>query len=565
VSRNRLQNRAWSVGTGQPRIAGVGTAHKSHGFDTRSTTPSAISNFLTHRIAGRIVIPHMDWVTFRGGNGFAVDHPAGWSAWVVDGPACIVASPDGQQLAVIQPLTGMAGVRATDVIRQMRFSTANLFASAQVTNVTTQGPRSAAGTATYRANNGTAGHAQLAYVGIDDAKGILYAVAAPAAAFASAEPTLARIIRSQLEPRPPAPPAAPAPKAAPAPPPAAPIQFGRFTDPQTATYTVDAPLGWQLNGGMHHPALGDRRAWFEATSTDGIYVLNDPDFPQTLCIGFGTSNGAVVPVGCGGFFIGLTPGAETAADCYLAGVGPRRLPGFRPVRRRTRPDIADPLRALVASQGCHIYPGGLVTAVETILERPRPGKSTLVASLVTTCLFTGQYSPLGSAFWNAGSALCVSTAAQAATADAVRTRMLNTMRWAPAAYRIAERDEAQITAIGQAGILAQWTWFDAQQRAHQFQQSIGDSIVNNYWAQQRANDSMLRGWERNQSIYDRLSQDRSDAMTDRQRLTDDNGRPYDAPAGSNYYWRDPNTGNVVGTLTEQPPDYLTNYAPLRKL
>ena len=76
---------------------------------------------------------------------------------------------------------------------------------------------------------------------------------------------------------------------------------------------------------------------------------------------------------------------------------------------------------------------------------------------------------------------------------------------------------------------------------------------------------MMRGWEQNQAVNDRLSQDRSDAMMDRQRLADDAaGKEYDVPAGFNYYWRDQQTGQIIGTNTADPPDYSNNYTQLRK-
>jgi hypothetical protein len=108
--------------------------------------------------------------------------------------------------------------------------------------------------------------------------------------------------------------------------------------------------------------------------------------------------------------------------------------------------------------------------------------------------------------------------------------------------------------------------FNNLQAAHRAQTAMGDAIVSNYWDQQNTNDSIMRGWEQNQAVYDQLSQQRSDAMMDHQRLSDDAaGKTYEVPAESNYYWHDERTGDVVGTPTDQPPDYQNNYTQLRKL
>jgi hypothetical protein len=93
--------------------------------------------------------------------------------------------------------------------------------------------------------------------------------------------------------------------------------------------------------------------------------------------------------------------------------------------------------------------------------------------------------------------------------------------------------------------------FAGQQAAYRTQQATGDLITSSYWRQQATND--------------RVSQGISDALLGRQRLYDDaGGRPYEAPLGSNYYWLDQQTGQVIGTAISDPPDYQRNYTPLRK-
>jgi hypothetical protein len=154
----------------------------------------------------------------------------------------------------------------------------------------------------------------------------------------------------------------------------------------------------------------------------------------------------------------------------------------------------------------------------------------------------------------------------ASRADTVRSHMLMSLSFTPVMQQISQQVTAQTNANAQAMNAAQWANFNNMQAAHRAQTAMGDAIVSNYWDQQKTNDSIMSGWEQNQAVYDQLSQQRSDAMMDRQRLSDDAaGKTYDATAGSNYYWRDEQTGNVIGTTTDQPPDYQNNYTQLRKL
>ncbi len=132
--------------------------------------------------------------------------------------------------------------------------------------------------------------------------------------------------------------------------------------------------------------------------------------------------------------------------------------------------------------------------------------------------------------------------------------------------QVDAQDTALITQAGNAANAAQWNWFNGQQAFHQAQNAFGDTIMSNYWQTQRANDSMMRGWEHNQAINDQLSQARSDQILDRQRLADDAmGKSYEAPSGYNYYWLDQQTNKITGTNTSDPPDLTRNYTPLRRV
>jgi len=148
----------------------------------------------------------------------------------------------------------------------------------------------------------------------------------------------------------------------------------------------------------------------------------------------------------------------------------------------------------------------------------------------------------------------------------VRWHMIQSYQDTPRMQQIVQRDEALITQASNAANAAQWNWFAGQQAAHQAQVAAGDALMSNYWQQQQANDTMMRGWEHNQAVNDQLSQARSDQTLDRQRLADDGmGHSYEAPAGSNFYWLDQQTGQIVGTDTNNPPDLTRDYTQLRRM
>jgi hypothetical protein len=540
----------------------------------------------------------MEWTQYTGPHFFPFDYPTGWNVKVTDAPSCVVSSPDRLWIALIQPLAIPADVTPVDVIKyapQMP-----LFPQAVLTNVTPNDARSAEGSLTYRAVNGAPARAELVFRNFADT-GILCAMAGPASEFDAQIPVLGRIIRShneamlanakpvqkKSEPIPVTPEPAPTPAVPPIPKgptagpaasggvrpvsvfstrakTAAPVNYVRFTDPQLGSFTIDVPIGWQVRGGLNHPGLGDLRPWFEVNSPDGIYIISDPNFPQVLCHQALWFTGQVVDVGAGGRFLSLKPRAEGAADHYLKTVGKQALPNFVQKSRQPRQDAIDLVKRACAAEGVQMGWFSRISAVETILQRQGPGPA-VTASLLSTCAFDGNYG-IGIGFWSSLNVLCVAPADKAAVADAVRMQILRSFKTTPQMKQINQVDTQIIYNNAMEINRQQWQMFNAMQQAHYSQMAAGDAIVSNYWSQQRTNESIYRGWEQNQAVYDRLSQDRSDAMMGRQRLVDTAaGYEYDVEAGSNYYWRNPQTGVVFGTTTDQPPDYSNNYTPLQAL
>lgn len=501
----------------------------------------------------------MEWTSFRHRSGFTLDHPAGWSVQVLPGPTTIVRSPDGAAFSVASSLHGTGATPGVDILREGLSPAMFLFPDPTFERVTPGENNGASAVLTFRSNAGVACRAQMLYVSVAN-DGILYASAAPEDRFAELLPTLEKILRS-LRAVPPASPDAPA---APARPDADALTYVPFTEPQMGTFTTEVPKGWRVKGGFSHPMPGDRRPWIELNSPDGIYVLCDPEMPQSLCHFPGQPEGVFVGMAAGGQMLNLRPDAAALADYYLQHLTERRVGAFQVVQKRQRPDIVDMALRKLQGLGGALPPQARMTAVEAVLHVQRGGE-TRAASVLATALFGGEYTMGMWAFWDGNVYLAVAPPQRAAVADQVRARVWISFMPTPRLQQLYAQDEAIITANGAAANAAQWSWFNGQQAVHQAQTAMGDAIVDNYWAQQRSNDAMARAWEQGQGVYDRASEARSDAMLDNQRLVDDaQGELIHAPAGFEYYWRNQQTGEVIGTNTADPPDYANAYTPLRK-
>lgn len=503
----------------------------------------------------------MEWTTFQHRSGFSLEHPAGWSVQVLPGPTTIVRSPDGAAFSVAQSLHGTGATPGTEIIRGRMTAALFLFPDATFERVTARENNGASAVLTFKTSDGVACRAQMLYVSVGN-DGILYGSAAPEARFAELLPTLEKILRT-LRSGPPPSPAEHAPEAS-ATTDGEAVTYTPFTEPQMGTFTTEVPKGWRVKGGFAHPMPGDRRPWIELSSRDGIYVLSDPEMPQSLCHFPGQPEGVFVTMAAGGQMLNLTPDAAALADFYLTHLAELRIGKFQVVQKRQRPDLVELALRKLQRLGGTLPPQARFTAVEAILHVSHEGQ-TRVASVLATALFGGDYSMGMFAFWDGSVYLAVAPPQRAALADAVRTHAWISFTPTPRLQQLYEQDEAIITANGAAANAAQWSWFNGQQAVHQAQTAMGDAIVDNYWAQQRSNDAMVRGWEQNQGVYDRASQARSDMMLDNERLADDHeGVEVHVPAGFEYYWRNQQTGEVFGTHAADPPDYTNAYTPLRK-
>jgi hypothetical protein len=512
------------------------------------------------------------WVTHESPGDYTLEHPAGWSVITEKSPLLAVMSPDFQQLAIFEPL-GMVLGRGTpaEILRAGRFTATEFFHDAAPGPVVEAGG-SASCLVGFSLTDGTRMRARVTCKPGRWCHTI-FAVAAPEGMFAQAEPSLVRILDSfrtpgtderlslhdmqcaigtgrpganpswKLRPAGPLGPPAPAAAAGPA--------FVPFTDPTVGGFHLEVPRGWQVRGGLHHPALGDRRWYVEARSPDGIDVLiGDPDCPQDFCHNLMVWGEVMVPYPQGVSFLNLRAQAKRLAGYYLKNVLPRRTGPLKITSERDRKDTAAEETNRLRQLGLATPRSFTMSAHEARFE---------AGSRAGCCYATSWYDSaqmgrwmMGMTVWSGSLSTWLAPAGSAAVAETVLAHMRESFRVTPRMLEVTQRDEAIVTANGMTAAMRQQAWFEAQQAIHRTQVAQGDAIVDGYWDTQR--------------VYDRLSQQRSDAMLDRQRLSDEGmGRTYDAASGYKSYWLDQQTGQIFGTDTDDPPDNSRNYTPLRKL
>ncbi len=516
----------------------------------------------------------MSWIQNNDPSGFSLQIPEGWQVQQLDWGTVIVFDPQGGSLALLQRLAAPIPGTPAEILQFGRFSSARLFRQAQPGPIESIPGGGVATTLRFPFQDGTPALARVS-CRPDAAGAMVTACAGPAAIFAESEPSIRYIVESfsASDRWPGAGGEQPGSTAQPVPPgghqtvmqatlPAGtPPLFVSYTDPQLGAFTVDVPRGWRVQGGLNHPSLGDRRPFVQVESPDGIQVLfGDPECPQSFYHVLLGIEGTMVPYATGCAFLNLRPSAERLAQYYLKSIAPKRIGPFQMSGHRDRRDVIDRALDQARKNGTTIPRGLDMEAHEVnFLAGARSG-SCLGASAVNR----GASFGFGT-MWEGNVTLWLAPPALMPMAEQVAMRLMLSYRPTARMYQLVQQDEMAIAGNGMVANMGQQQWFAAQQAGHQAQLGFGNAIVGNYWQQQQVNDGLMQSYTDRQQSEDRVFQNYSDATLDRQRLTDDGmGKSYEVASGSNYYWVDQQSGQVIGTNTDQPPDVQRNYTQLRK-
>lgn len=499
--------------------------------------------------------------TYQDPSGFTLQHPEGWAAYRHNSGAALVTNLQDPAFVAIQELSNPLPGAERDILAQLKFPAAVLLAQPKVGPVENQTPGIATCYVDFKFPNDAPGRAILTCEKFIN--GAIVTVCA-AKDLRSMGPTMWQIRRSyagdkirtaselfhSILLRMPAESPDTPPQSQPQP-----LAFNRYTDPQAGTFTLDVPQGWQVRGGFHHPGLGDRRMFAEVQSSQGVSVLlGDPNCPQVFYqnpMAWG-QDFITYPTGC--VFLNLKCSGKDLAAWYLKNVAPQRFGPIQTGPEADRKDIAE------ANKKWHPDLAGLKATVHQVAIRAANRSGRLLAFSFSS----GGLWGLGDN-WSGNVLLWLAPQGLESIGEQVAMRMLQSLQFTPRFVQIFQQDEAMIAGNGNIAVANQQQWFAGQQAAHFAQVQAGDIQAAGYWDQQRANDRMWASWDQNQQVNGDLSQRWSDAMLGNQRLYDESiGKEYNVTSGSNYYWVD-NTGNVVGTNTETPPDYQKDYRLLKKL
>ncbi len=489
------------------------------------------------------------WQTYKDAAlGFTVQRPAGWSVHA-DEHTILVRSADRREVVFAEAFDAADGESAEDHLGRLPDRTP-LFAQARVSDVRVQPSAGdeAAATLSYRAASGPGQGRVLCSV--VHGKGLLFVLAAPGARFAADRPLLARVVRSLrfFAPE----------RAARSDAPAAPgLHYVAWTDPREQAFTLSIPAGWKADGGAYRFGPSDVRIAYQLLSPDKsmTVLVGDPRLPTA----FQTLNAMEESVGMRDGENGVLhymPAPEFN-HWYLETFVTGMVDGLRVGADHPLPDVAR--RQTEAAQR---QSGGGMRVEDSVSVTEFSGRSKIDGKPLTgivlgsTQRMSSALPGLDSAVWSGSPILLGCTDAahvsrSEQTVMAVFAHLQQTLRMNPAWLARRSQELAQDGAdIAQQG---QQTLADTQkanqkrleESAERSQQIARDTeaarsaSMGAYWGHVQADGERQRGF--------------IDYLGDRTDVTDGAGTGLNVPGGSKHYYRNGQTGAVLGTDSADSP------------
>ena len=222
------------------------------------------------------------WRTYKDVQlGFTVARPAGWTVRA-DSRSVVVQDPGRRETVLMEAFTASPGDTAEDRLNRLAEDRAVLFPGAEISGATPQESKGEEVAASLSFGNGTG--VGRALCSIVNGKGLLFVLAAPSDTFAADQPVLTRIVKSLRFTVPASSTASAKSAAAQASAAVRGLHFVSWTEPHEHGFHVDVPQGWQAEGGVFHNGPGDLRIAYDVTSPakDMQVVIGDPRLPSTL-------------------------------------------------------------------------------------------------------------------------------------------------------------------------------------------------------------------------------------------------------------------------------------------
>ncbi len=463
--------------------------------------------------------------------GFRLDHPAGWSARVLEKGVILVSPGDPARdpafIAVRPFLLQDDSTSRTWLERNL--GTVGEFLKNPVLgkNVSFRSlPDETAARITF-VRGGIACEG-TAFCSIDGRSGVLYLMAARAGEFDDRRPGLVAMLRSFRF-------GLPEKGAAVAPPKPA-VAYVSWEDPVERAFTLDVPAGWQVQGGTVRRASIDLVHVILAVSPDQktLIQLNDgnvPSFvmPNQMLEWTGFREGSWYSPGYGvrNMVMRYQPGLTFLLE-YLQQNYKPRLASFQLAGQNDRPDIVASFNRIYGQSQAY----GIATqlhAGDATFRFVQGGENGVGYAMAVTQVVQSTANGVGN--WFVPLLLVMAgPEARAGTVREIGTRMFLTMKmnpqWVASQQQLTSDVSRIVTETGQA---------------------ISGIISDTYWTRQGAQDDVFRKW--------------SNAMLGVTDLVDPaTGETYKVEAGHNYYWSRGGTNRIAGTATSARPDI--DFTPL---
>lgn len=431
--------------------------------------------------------------------GFRVDLPAGWQAVSSGKGHIVMASPNPQMYAFVQPVLN----RTSDCVATLRQTLGGGgFANVTGLDVVNAGPRLATAKFVFQK-----GQVQGAMLCAETSRrgGMLYGIAAPIREFARQAPGLLAVLRSFSFEAVSVPPAA---GAAAAPPPL----NTTWQEPREMAYTLAIPQGWRAEGGIHRLDVTHYTSGVQVTSPDGASVIRIGDQRLKQCTVPGP--GAASMPSTGGLNYCQMQAAGQFGAGYLRTLA--RDLGLRDgqiLSSTDRPDLAEQAQALPASFGLRMRISIAEIRFRAASRNGTPLEGGFLAQSSMFYAVQGQNFILGTQSFDING--YVGPSAQAG----VLARLTG-----------AIRSSQRINPV--------W-WSQTQQ--------INRDIANRTLAtlHAEAEHQQQAFWDRI-AASDRRREGVNDILGGTVRLTDGGGNRYQAKAGSNYYFLDTEAAKTAG-------------------
>jgi hypothetical protein len=456
-----------------------------------------------------------DWTSHQDPNGFTVSLPPGWKAAADRQSGRVAINGPASQQVVVWPVFLPAGLQRASASAVLR----RLAASAGFGSYAWREPL-AAGDTTIRLAGSSGDRAAVAcFTWAASAKGTagyLFITAAPSAAYRGQEAAFTGILESFHAA---GAPAKDAPDAMP---------FVPWRDPREGAFSVQAPSGWSVDGGLFRVASVDVRSALSITSPDRQIRItfgdrNMPPFAepdQTLAMA-GIREGSPYSPGYGVVFLvqRYLPGAEFARQ-YVARGPAKGCTNLVFTENRSRPDIDNIVsgiyrRFALAGMSLELHSG---EASFTCQENGQP-----MAGYYFTGTLRTRAASMPGGNWHVEHLLGYVAAREKAAL----------------AQQVMQRIVASIAINPEWASRQQQTTMDTSHIVAQTNAAISKLSSDTYWSRQQSNDE--------------LSRRRSNATLGVEDVMDPStGRQIKVESGSNYYWIDAR-GAIVGTETHTLP------------